>query len=108
MPARQVAGGDKVFAAGQDIGCMRGGLRETAGRRRGTGNYGAGHQSKTVLIPRPGPRYCWQSTWQEGDDAYAAVKSAITERYLRSPKASFVYSVSGLSAKAPQPAPATQ
>ncbi|MEO8307544.1 MAG: hypothetical protein ABI616_05845 [Pseudomonadota bacterium] len=34
------------------------------------------------------------------DDAYAGVKAAITERYLRSPKASFVYSVSGLSAKA--------
>jgi hypothetical protein len=35
------------------------------------------------------------------DDAYAGVKAAITERYLRSPKASFVYSISGLSAKAP-------
>jgi hypothetical protein len=34
------------------------------------------------------------------DDAYAGVKAAITERYLRAPKASFVYSVSGLSAKA--------
>jgi len=34
------------------------------------------------------------------DDAYAGVKAAISERYLRSPKASFVYSVSGLSAKA--------
>jgi hypothetical protein len=32
---------------------------------------------------------------------YAAVKAAITERYLRSPKASFVYSISGLSATAP-------
>ncbi|MET0809369.1 MAG: hypothetical protein ABWX93_11510 [Pseudoxanthomonas sp.] len=29
---------------------------------------------------------------------YAAIKAAITERYLRSPKATFVYSVSGLSA----------
>lgn len=35
------------------------------------------------------------------DDEYAAMKSAITERFLRSPKASFVYSVSGLNAKAP-------
>jgi hypothetical protein len=35
------------------------------------------------------------------DDAYAAFKAAITQRYLRSPKASFVYSVSGPSAKAP-------
>jgi hypothetical protein len=35
------------------------------------------------------------------DDAYAGFKAAITQRYLRSPKASFVYSVSGLSAKAP-------
>ena len=34
-------------------------------------------------------------------DEYAAIKSAIAERYLRSPKASFVYSVSGLSATAP-------
>jgi hypothetical protein len=34
------------------------------------------------------------------DDAYAGIKAAVTERYLRSPKASFVYSVSGLSAKA--------
>jgi hypothetical protein len=34
------------------------------------------------------------------NDAYASVKGAITERYLRSPKASFAYSVSGLSAKA--------
>jgi hypothetical protein len=33
------------------------------------------------------------------DDAYAGIKAAITERYLRSPKASFVYSVSGLNAK---------
>lgn len=37
----------------------------------------------------------------DGKDDYATIKAAISERYLRSPKASFVYSISGLSAKAP-------
>ena len=35
----------------------------------------------------------------KGDD-YAGIRAAITERYLRSPKSSFVYSISGMTATA--------
>ena len=87
----------------------------TGGKRQGHGLPAGGLRRNCPLQWRSWKARCWASRSRadrkgaeallakyvdDKDDAYAGVKAAITERYLRSPKASFVYSVSGLSAKA--------
>ena len=87
----------ELAADGKDMGCLQVDYAKLPACSREAGNHRAGIKSRA---DRKGAEALLAKYVDDKDDAYAGIKAAITERYLRSPKASFVYSVSGLNAKA--------
>jgi hypothetical protein len=90
---------DEKSAGGQDTGCMEVDYDKLPAAVEALETTVLGIKSRA---DKAGAEALLAKYVDNKGDEYAAIKDAITERYLRSPKASFVYSVSGLSAKAPQ------